>query len=128
MFDLPVWLLTLSIPVGALIGVVITVLVTRQNARETNQVATHEELMRTLRWAAELAVSADDAEARLGVLQLERLGADPSLQPGEQELIDAALQAAQYADRLAVQSAGPDAEVVVLEQDTPAGAGQEAHP
>jgi hypothetical protein len=126
MLDLPVWMLSLSIPLGALLGVIITVLVTRKNAREANQAAAHEELMRTLRWAAELAVSSDDAEARLGVLELERLGADPDLRPGEQELIDAALRAAAYADQLAVQSAGPDAEVVVLDEDVRTGPGEEA--
>lgn len=120
MLDLPVWLLTLSIPIGALAGVVITVLVTRKNAREANITAAHEELMRNVRWAAELAVSDDEAQARLGVLELERLGADPALQQREQEMVDAALQAAQFADRKALETAGSQAEVVVLEQSSTA--------
>jgi ribosome assembly protein YihI (activator of Der GTPase) len=114
--EIPGWLLALAVPISALLGVVITVVVTRRNATEAQRTAEHEERMRSLRWAAELAVSDVEAEARLGVLELERLGANPAIDEHEQELIDAALEAAQYADRLAVANADPDAQVVFVDE------------
>jgi ribosome assembly protein YihI (activator of Der GTPase) len=114
--EIPGWLLALAVPISALLGVVITVVVTRRNATEAQRTAEHEERMRSLRWAAELAVSDVEAEARLGVLELERLGTNPAIDEHEQELIDAALEAAQYADRLAVANADPDAQVVFVDE------------
>ena len=117
MGDIPGWLLALAVPISAFIGVVITVIVTRKNAKDALRKADHEEQMRSLRWAAELAVSEVDAQARLGVLQLEKLGTDPAIDERDQELIDAALEAAQYDDILALESAAPDAEVVFVEEN-----------
>jgi ribosome assembly protein YihI (activator of Der GTPase) len=114
--EIPGWLLALAVPISALLGVVITVVVTRRNATEAQRTAEHEERMRSLRWAAELAVSDVEAEARLGVLELERLGTNPAIDEHEQELIDAALEAAQYADKLAVANADPDAQVVFVDE------------
>jgi hypothetical protein len=50
--------------------------------------------MRNLRWAAELAVSADAAKARLGIQQLQALRDSRILRPDDEEIIYAALQAA----------------------------------
>ncbi len=102
MTEIPGWLLALAVPISALIGVVITVVVTRKNANDALRTAEHEERMRSLRWAAELSVSDVEAQARLGVLELEKLGTDPAIGDREQELIDAALEAAQYEDKLAL--------------------------
>lgn len=110
------WLLALAVPISALIGVAITVVVTRKNANDALRTAEHEERMRSLRWAAELSVSDVEAQARLGVLELEKLGTDPAIGDREQELIDAALEAAQYEDKLALDSADPDAEVVYTDE------------
>ena len=113
---MPGWLLALAVPISALIGVAITVLVTRKNANDALRTAEHEERMRSLRWAAELSVSDVEAQARLGVLELEKLGTDPAIGDREQELIDAALEAAQYEDKLALDNADPDAEVVYTDE------------
>ncbi len=113
---MPGWLLALAVPISALIGVAITVLVTRKNANDALRTAEHEERMRSLRWAAELSVSDVDAQARLGVLELEKLGTDPAIGDREQELIDAALEAAQYEDKLALDNADPDAQVVYTDE------------
>ncbi len=117
MGEIPGWLLALAVPIGALIGVGITVAVTRKNANDALRTAEHEERMRSLRWAAELAVSEVDAQARLGIMELEKLGTDPAIGPREQELIDGALEAAQYEDLLALANAAPDAEVVFVEEN-----------
>lgn len=117
MGEIPGWLLALAVPIGALIGVGITVVVTRKNANDALRTAEHEERMRSLRWAAELAVSEVDAQARLGVMELEKLGTDPAISPREQELIDGALEAAQYEDLLVLANAAPDAEVVFVEDN-----------
>lgn len=117
MEEIPGWLVALAVPIGALIGVGITVAVMRKNANDALRTAEHEERMRSLRWAAELAVSEVDAEARLGILELEKLGTDPAIGPREQELIDGALEAAQYDDKLALANAAPDAEVVFVEDN-----------
>ena len=116
MTEIPGWLLALAVPIGALLGVVATVVVTRKNATDALRTAEHEERMRSLRWAAELSVSDVEAQARLGVLELEKLGTDPAVGDREQELIDAALEAAQYEDKLALTTADPDAEVVYTDE------------
>lgn len=69
--------------------------------------------MRTFRWAAELAVSGDDARAQLGVDQLVALG-ELSYLGGEQgALIDAALAAVVDDTASLVEQAGPDVEVEI---------------
>lgn len=49
--------------------------------------------MRTLRWAAERAVSAVDRECRLGIAALESLGSSPWLEREDRELIAAVVDA-----------------------------------
>ncbi len=127
MGEIPGWLLALAVPIGALIGVGITVAVMRKNANDALRTAEHEERMRSLRWAAELAVSEVDAQARLGIMELEKLGTDPAIGPREQELIDGALEAAQYEAKLALANAAPDAEVVFVEEnEASAGPGDQS--
>ena len=72
--------------------------------------------MRSLRWAAELAVSNDAAKSRLGVQELQALRDSKLLTLVEQGFIDAALRATIEIPRKAIdQSAG---EVnVILEAD-----------
>jgi hypothetical protein len=60
---------------------------------EASEWSKREEVMRNLRWAAELAVSDDVAKARLGVHELEVLRNSKMLGPGDEEIIYAALQA-----------------------------------
>jgi len=115
--ELPAWLLAVSVPGGALLGVLLTLVVTRKNAQEANRTAQQETLTETLRWAAELAVSENEAEARLGVLELVKLGEDPTITGREQDLIDAALEAAQYQDKLALTVAESDADVIFSDED-----------
>lgn len=45
--------------------------------------------MRTLRWAAERAVSSHDRESRLGIAALDSLGGSPWLEKEDQDVIDA---------------------------------------
>jgi hypothetical protein len=75
-----------------------------------------EEVMRNLRWAAELAVSNETAKSRLGLQELEALWTSELLTDVEQGFIDAALKATIEIPRQAIaQSAG---EVkVILEAD-----------
>ena len=50
-------------------------------------------MMRTLRWAAELAVADDDAISSLGVAQLVALAESELLDEAQQVFVDAALDA-----------------------------------
>lgn len=86
---------------GALVGHFLT----RKGAQELDTWRRREETMRMLRWAAELAVSGDDASVGLGVITLRELQGTPDLlQPLDEGLVRAALRAATK-----VQS-GPPAE------------------
>lgn len=49
--------------------------------------------MRSLRWAAELAVDTDEGRSSLGLRQLDALYNAPDVEPAEKALIYAALQA-----------------------------------
>jgi hypothetical protein len=82
--------------------------------RELEIRSKREEVLRNLRWAAELAVSEDVAKARLGIQELQALRNSKMLSPSEEGFIDAALLAAVEVPRqLIVESAG-DIEVVVV--------------
>jgi hypothetical protein len=88
----------------------------RRAAWELEARSRREEVMRSLRWAAELAVSNDAAKSRLGVQELQALRDSKLLTLVEQGFIDAALRATIEIPRKAIdQSAG---EVnVILEAD-----------
>jgi hypothetical protein len=81
-------------------------------ARDLEARSKREEVMRILRWAAELAVSNDAAKARLGIQELQALRDSNLLTPVEQAFIYAALDVTVEGPRQAITRAGEDAEAV----------------
>jgi hypothetical protein len=71
-----------------------------------------EEVMRSLRWAAELSVSNDAAKSLLGIRQLKALRDSELLTPVEQRFIDAALNATIEIARAAITRSGEDVQVI----------------
>jgi hypothetical protein len=63
----------------------------RTSAEELDRRGKREETMRTLRWAAERAVSTEDRDSRLGIAALDSLGGSAWLEVEDQELIDAVI-------------------------------------
>ena len=88
-----VWVLSFGSPVLAFVGVVFGQTVTRRGARELEFRSKREEVMRVLRWAAELAVSDDQAHSRLGVAELGALLQSELLDEEEKDFVQAALTA-----------------------------------
>ena len=82
-----------------------------------------EEVMRNLRWAAELAVSEDLAKARLGQQQLKALRDAKMLNPTEEVFIDAAEHAVVEVPRQAIARLGEDVELVVTTDPAITGVG-----
>jgi hypothetical protein len=68
-----VYVVAFGTPALAFAGGLIGQLVTRRGAVELEKRSKREEVMRILRWAAELGVSADEAKARLGRAELDTL-------------------------------------------------------
>lgn len=97
MTSLPTWalyLLAFGSPVLGFVGGLIAPLVARRGAVELEVRSKREEAMRTLRWAAELAVSNDVRKARLGNRELEALENSEMLTAAEIEFIYKAYDAA----------------------------------
>ena len=115
-----VWLLSFGTPILTFVGVLVAQVISRVGAEELENRSKREEVMRTLRWAAELAVSADEAQARLGVTQLGSLMASELLDDSDRDFVQAALEAAVRVPVEEIEQAGPDAQVVVA-TDLPAG-------
>lgn len=72
--------------------------------------------MRTLKWAAELAVAGHPAKADLGLRELRALGDSMLLDPEQQTFIDAALASvygSAEAEIAAAEVDGEDVEVIV---------------
>jgi hypothetical protein len=88
-----VWALSFGSPVLAFVGVVLGPAVTRRGDRELEFRSKREEVMRILRWAAELAVSDDQAHSRLGVAELGALLQSELLDEEEKDFVQAALTA-----------------------------------
>lgn len=88
-----VWVASIGAPVGAFLGVWIAQWVLRKGARELDDRSRREEVMRNLRWAAELAVSDDPGRADLGVAQLIALSSSDLTDQVVQTFVDAALDA-----------------------------------
>jgi hypothetical protein len=84
----------------------------RGGTREQEDDSRRQEVMTTLRWAAELAVSDDVRKARLGIQELKALQNSPLIGTVEGEFIIAALDAALEVPVLAIEQAGGDVEVV----------------
>jgi hypothetical protein len=94
---LPTWavyLLAFGTPVLAFVGGLVGQLITRRGAVELEQRSKREEVMRNLRWAAELAASDDVNKARLGNRELRALENSEMLTASEVEFIYAAYDAA----------------------------------
>ena len=79
--------------------------------------------MRSLRWAAELAVSDDVRKARLGNRELRALQNSRLLSPAEVDFIYAALDAALDVPVHAIEQAEGDIEVVATTDVSAAGEG-----
>jgi hypothetical protein len=88
-----VWVISLGTPVLAFVGVILGQAVTRRGERELEFRSKREEVMRILRWAAELAVSDDQAHSRLGVAELGALLHSELLDEEEKDFVQAALAA-----------------------------------
>jgi hypothetical protein len=82
-------------------------------ARDLEARSKREEVMRNLRWAAELAASNDAAKARLGVYELKALRVSEMLTPLDQGFVDAALMATIAIPRQAIAQSVKDPEVVI---------------
>jgi hypothetical protein len=116
MSSLPLWVVGV-IAAGSPV-VTATLTIRGQNlswgsAREQENEATRDQVMTTLRWAAELAVSDDVRKARLGIQELKALQNSSMIGTVEREFIIAALDAALEVPVLAIEQAGGDVEVVV---------------
>jgi hypothetical protein len=84
-------LVTVGTPVLAFAGALVGQLISRRGAVELEMRSRREEVMRNLRWAAELAVSPDDSKAQLGVAQLRSLFDSKIIGEDEKEFVLAAL-------------------------------------
>jgi hypothetical protein len=88
-----VWVLSFGSPLLAFVGVILGQAVTRRGDKELEFRSKREEVMRILRWAAELAVSDDQAHSRLGVAELGALLHSELLDEEEKDFVQAALTA-----------------------------------
>ena len=107
-----VWVLSVGTPVLAFLGVLVGQAVTRRGARELETRSKREEVMRILRWAAELAVSDDQAHSRLGVAELGALLASELLDEEEKDFVQAALEAVVRVPAERIEQLGADVQVV----------------
>jgi hypothetical protein len=112
--SLPLWVVGVLAVGSPVVTAVLTVRsqnLSHGEAREQEGEARREEVMTTLRWAAELAVSNDVRKARLGVQELKALQKSRLIGPVEEEFIIAALDAALEVPILAIEQGGDDVEV-----------------
>lgn len=107
-----VWVLSFGSPAVTAVIATVGVYLSRRGARELETRSRREEVLRNLRWAAELAVSDDVRQARLGLEELQALRDSQMLSATEEGFIDAALRAAIAVPRQAIEQAGGDVEVV----------------
>jgi hypothetical protein len=107
-----VWLLSFGSPTLTAAIAIVGQHISRRGARELETRSKREEVLRNLRWAAELAVSDDVRKARLGIQELKALQNSKMLSPAEVDFIYAALAAALDEPRQAIEQAGDEVEVV----------------
>jgi hypothetical protein len=91
---LPTWAVyvaSFGAPVGAFLGVLFAQWVLRKGAKELEHRSKREEVLRNMRWAAELAVSEDPSKADMGVAQLLALSDSDLTDSVVQAFVDAAL-------------------------------------
>jgi hypothetical protein len=113
--SLPLWIVGIIAVGSPVVTAALTVRgqnVSRGGVKEQEVEATRGEVMTTLRWAAELAVSEDVRKARLGIQELKALQNSSLIGPVESEFIIAALDAALEVPVIAIQQAHGDVEVV----------------
>ena len=110
-----VWVLSFGSPLLTAAFAVVAQVVIRRGAEELETRSKREEVMRNLRWAAELAVSDDVRKARLGNRELRALQVSRLLDADEVDFIYAALDAALDVPVHAIERAeraGGDVEIV----------------
>jgi hypothetical protein len=115
--DWAIWGVAIGSP---LLNAAVTVVgqrVSRRGDRELEIRSRREEVMRTLRWAAELAVSDEVHKARLGNQELKALLGSDMLNTADRDFIFAALDAALEEPVQAIELAGNDVEVVATITD-----------
>jgi hypothetical protein len=108
-----VWALSFGSPALTAVIACVAQYLSRRAARELEARSKREEVMRTLRWAAELAASNDAAKARLGVRQLKALQESKMLTPIEQEFVYAALEVTIKVPRQVIAQSTEEVEAVI---------------
>lgn len=116
-----VWLVSLGSPAATAVIAVVGQYLSRRATRELETRSKREEVMRNLRWAAELAVSEDIGKARLGIEQLQALRDSQILSPAEEGFIDAALRAAIAVPRQAIEQARGEVKVIATTEVSETG-------
>jgi hypothetical protein len=107
-----VWVLSFGSPILTAGVALVGQRISRRGTQELESRSKREEVMRSLRWAAELAVSDDVRQARLGNRELRALQNSRLLSPAEEDFIYAALDAALDVPVHAIEQAEGDVEVV----------------
>ena len=113
-----VWVLSFGSPALAFAGVMIGQAIARRGATELEFRSKREEVMRILRWAAELAVSDDQAHSRLGVAELGALLLSELLDEEEKDFVQAALAAVVRVPVEQIEQLGGDV-TVIAESELP---------
>ena len=118
-----VWVLSFGSPILTAAVALVGQRISRRGTRELESRSRREEVMRSLRWAAELAVSDDVRKARLGNRELRALQNSRLLSPAEVDFIYAALDAALDVPVHAIEQAEGDIEVVATTDVSATGEG-----
>lgn len=115
---LPTWLaivLAVGTPVLTFGGVLLANRVSRKGDEETETRSLREETMRTLRWAAELALDDDPKRALLGVKELEALEVADMLDEEQQVFVTAAHQAVVAEPESTIDELAEEGQEVIVE-------------
>lgn len=107
-----VWVLSFGSPAITAVIALLGQYFNRRAAGELETRSKREEVLRNLRWAAELAVSDDIGKARLGMQELQALRDSRMLTPSEEGFVDAALRAAIEEPRQAIAQSTGQVEVI----------------
>lgn len=95
MTTVPTWAaiaVSIGTPLLTFLGVLLAQRIARKGSKELETRSRREEVMRNVRWAAELAVDEDQTRAKLGVSQLNALSQSNLNDDDVQALVDAALE------------------------------------
>lgn len=112
-----VWVLSFGSPTLTAAVALVGQRISRRGTQELESRSKREEVMRSLRWAAELAVCDDVRKARLGNRELRALQSSRLLSPAEVGFIHAALDAALDVPVHAIEQAEGDVEIVATTDD-----------